>query len=151
MPQERSNNQTLSAADVSLPHALLPLSLLVMLFASSALAENASSLPERGFALAKLHCARCHIVDESNRFTGTSSTPSFKTMVSFLPDWKDRFDSFMSRNPHPAHIRLDVDDPRPENLPATIQELILTQDDIEAILAYVDQLAQTSATGASSD
>ncbi|WP_153769636.1 hypothetical protein [Labrenzia sp. CE80] len=114
---------------------------LLSLSATSGRCEAGSALEQRGLALSKLHCARCHIVDESDRFTGTSSTPSFKIMIEFLNDWEERFVSFMARNPHPAHIRLDGDDPRPEHLPATIREMILSLDDIEAILAYVNQMA----------
>ncbi|WP_417684338.1 hypothetical protein [Roseibium sp.] len=107
-----------------------------------ALASPTEALQQRGFELSKLHCARCHIISEKDRFAGTSSTPSFKIMIEFLKDWEDRFDTFMARNPHPAHVRLQGDGPRPDNLPATIQEVILTLDDIEAILAYVDQMAR---------
>ncbi len=119
----------------------LGLSMALLIAVQSSPAKAQTPLVERGLALSKLHCARCHIVSESDRFTGTSSTPSFKIMIEFLKDWEERFGSFMARNPHPAHIRLDGDDPRPEHLPATIREVILSLDDIEAILAYVDQMA----------
>ncbi|WP_417666992.1 hypothetical protein [Roseibium sp.] len=118
---------------------ILPLMSLAV--AGPALADPGKALSERGLALSKIHCARCHIVHEGDRFTGTSSTPSFKAMIAFLKDWEERFGSFMARNPHPAHIRLQGDSERPEHLPATIREVILTLDDIEAILAYVDQMA----------
>ncbi len=121
-----------------------------LLFASSSMAQSAQSeaLEKRGLELSKLHCARCHIVSEKDRFTGTSSTPSFKIMIVALKDWEERFDTFMARNPHPAHIRLEGDDARPEHLPATIREVILTLDDIEAILAYVHKMAEDLANEA---
>jgi len=100
-----------------------------------------ASLIAKGQALSEHHCARCHIVSDKNRFSGISSTPSFKIMIEVLKDWEDRFQTFMARNPHPAHIRLESDDPRPENLPVTTHEVILSLDDIEAILAYVDSMA----------
>lgn len=95
-----------------------------------------------GYALSKLHCARCHIIHPDDRFTGHASTPSFMIMIDALEDWPERFDTFMGRNPHPAHLRLEGSDARPDNLPATIVEVILTQQEIEDILAYVDYLAK---------
>ena len=110
-----------------------------MITYSVAAAET--GMAQKGLDLSKRHCARCHIVSDKDRFTGISSTPSFKIMIEVLKDWEDRFQTFMARNPHPAHIRLETDDPRPENLPATTYEVILSHDDIEAILAYVNSMA----------
>ena len=100
-----------------------------------------TDLIQKGLALSELHCARCHIVSDKDRFTGISSTPSFRIMIEVLDDWLDRFQTFMARNPHPAHIRLETDALRPENLPVTTHEVVLTHDDIEAILAYVNSMA----------
>ncbi len=100
-----------------------------------------SQLTGKGMELAQQHCGRCHIVSDKNRFGGISSTPSFKIMIEVLKDWEDRFATFMARNPHPAHIRLKTDEPRPAHLPATVREVLLDLDEIEAILAYVDQMA----------
>ncbi len=112
---------------------------MVMCSPPGAVAE--SVLTQKGLALSKLHCARCHIVSDKDRFSGISSTPSFKIMIEVLKDWEDRFQTFMARNPHPAHIRLETDDPRPEHLPVTTHEVILSLDDIEAIMAYVEDMA----------
>lgn len=111
---------------------------------SGAQAQDHASEPliKRGLDLSLEHCARCHIVDERDRFAGISSSPSFKIMIEYLQDWEDRFASFMARNPHPAHMRLEGDDPRPAHLPATTKEVILTLDEIEAILAFVDAMAE---------
>lgn len=110
-----------------------------MITCSASVAET--GMAQKGLELSERHCARCHIVSDKDRFTGISSTPSFKIMIEVLKDWEDRFQTFMARNPHPAHIRLETDDPRPENLPATTYEVILSHDDIEAILAYVNSMA----------
>lgn len=98
-------------------------------------------LSQRGLHLAELHCARCHVVSEKTRGGGISSTPSFMILIKALKDWRDRFESFHARRPHPAHIRFENDDERPEHLPATIEEVVLTIDDLEALLAYADALA----------
>lgn len=102
------------------------------------------ALAQRGKALSQLHCARCHVVTPENRMTGISSTPSFMIMVSALDDWHDRFATFLARRPHPAHLRFENEPPRPQDSPATLAEVILTQDDLQAILAYAEKLAVTS-------
>lgn len=112
-----------------------------LLSAQTSAAADAA-LVEKGRQLAEHHCARCHVVSDQDRFGGISSTPSFKIMIEALDDWEERFHTFMARNPHPAHIRLKDDAPRPDNLPPTVHEVILSHDDIEAILAYVDTLAK---------
>jgi len=94
----------------------------------------------RGLELSKTHCGRCHIVD-ADRFGGISSTPSFKIMIIALKDWETRFATFMARNPHPAHVRLDADGPRPDHQPAAIKEVVLSEEDVDAILAYVHRMA----------
>lgn len=137
MPARRTRRRQPSSLNLVL--ALAFACALVMSASPAASAE--SVLTQKGLELSKLHCARCHIVSEKDRFSGISSTPSFKIMIEVLKDWEDRFQTFMARNPHPAHIRLETDDPRPENLPVTTHEVILSLDDIEAILAYVENMA----------
>lgn len=113
---------------------------LALVAAPHAIASDGAPTDD-GLALAKTHCGRCHIVSEADRFAGISSTPSFKIMIEALPDWAERFDTFMARNPHPAHIRFEGDAERPENLPVAIKEVILTPDEVAAIRAYIDHMA----------
>jgi len=118
--------------------------LAVLIGASSFPSAHAQDIPllaQQGLNLSQTHCGRCHIVAK-DRFAGIASTPSFKIMIQALDDWEDRFDTFMARNPHPAHMRLEGADERPEDLPSTIKEVILTLDEIEAILVYVDYMAE---------
>jgi mono/diheme cytochrome c family protein len=98
------------------------------------------ALAARGKALSQLHCARCHVVTPENRMTGIASTPSFMILVQALEDWRDRFETFHARLPHPAHLRFADDAPRPQDHPATIAEVILEIDDLEAIVAYAEKL-----------
>lgn len=109
---------------------------------------HGSPLSERGKALAKLHCVRCHVVSEDTRGMGISSTPSFMILISALEDWYDRFATFHERKPHPSLMRLEGADKRPDHLPASIHEVILSLDDLEALMAYVEALAQTVQTKA---
>ncbi|MTI42339.1 hypothetical protein JM93_01777 [Roseibium hamelinense] len=104
-------------------------------------ASEPLALVQKGLELSKTHCGRCHIVSKADRFAGISSTPSFMIMIEALSDWQQRFDTFMARRPHPAHIRFAGDNERPEDLPSSIAEVVLTLAEIEAIRAYVDQLA----------
>ncbi|AXS40161.1 hypothetical protein [Breoghania sp. L-A4] len=113
---------------------------LVIVLASTG-ALRASALSERGRHLAETHCARCHVVSEQTRMGGISSTPSFMILIKALEDWRNRFATFFDRPPHPAHIRFEGDAERPEDLPATIAEVILSHADVDALLAYADQLA----------
>lgn len=125
---------------------LITLGLVLGLLAlTPALAQSPDdALAQRGKAVAQLHCARCHVVTPENRMTGISSTPSFMIMVSALEDWHDRFATFLARRPHPAHLRFENEPPRPQESPATLAEVVLSQNDLEAILAYAERLAATS-------
>jgi len=104
-------------------------------------AQQDASLAQRGEALSRLHCARCHVVTPENRMTGISSTPSFMIMISALDDWHERFETFLARRPHPAHLRFETEPERPADSPSTLAEVVLTSDDLEAILAYAETLA----------
>lgn len=102
---------------------------------SQAAAEDAATA--RGLEIAKAHCSRCHIIDEANRFGGISSTPSFKTLLTALPDWKDRFETFYARNPHPSVVRIEEIVKKDREDPS-IAAVELKLADIEAIVAYVE-------------
>ncbi len=107
-------------------------------------AHAAEDLADRGKELSEIHCSRCHVVSPDNRMAGISSTPSFMILIKALDDWHDRFATFHARLPHPAHIRFEGDAPRPENLPATMEnEVILKIEDVDAILAYAQELSKS--------
>ncbi len=100
---------------------------------------QAQSLSEKGLALSREHCARCHVVEQSNRFSGISSTPSFPMLVRALKDWRERFETFHARLPHPSVIRIDGVAP-PSDSPPTTRLVYLKPEDIDAFVAYAESL-----------
>ncbi|MGB1356396.1 MAG: c-type cytochrome [Candidatus Puniceispirillaceae bacterium] len=100
----------------------------------------ASADAERGRELAASHCTRCHVVGDINPYGGIESTPSFIGM-KYLADWERRFEEFYVLPPHPALVRIsEVSAERSEARPAFVHEIILTLEDVDAILAFVRTL-----------
>lgn len=90
-----------------------------------------------GEEIAHRRCGRCHVVSKKNRFGGIGSTPSFGAMKR-LTEWEARFQTFWTLNPHPAFTQIeDVTEPFDPQRPSPIAPLELTQDELEALLAYV--------------
>lgn len=100
---------------------------------------GAQSLAEKGEKLARLHCARCHVVADGNAFSGIGSTPSFRLLVNALSDWRERFETFYTRLPHPSVIRIEGVAPI-NDAPPTIRTVDLKLDDIPALVAYAASL-----------
>lgn len=93
-----------------------------------------------GETLSLALCGRCHVVNETNRMSGLGSTPSFGLLRSF-PDWASRFEGFFALNPHGAFTQIDgVTPPFPIDRPSPISPVEMTLDDLDAILAYVQQV-----------
>jgi mono/diheme cytochrome c family protein len=103
-------------------------------------------LRQRGAEIADRHCGRCHVVDTKNRMRGISSTPSFPLLVRALPDWRERFQTFFARRPHPAVIRIEGIEPPTKDPPTTVP-VELTPDDVDAIVAYAEALAAAESSG----
>ena len=89
-----------------------------------------------GSRLALVHCGRCHVIDERNRYGGIGSTPSFAALRS-MQDWRARFAGFYAINPHPAFTQVEgVTEPFDPMRPPPIAPLSLTLDDAQAIAAF---------------
>lgn len=94
----------------------------------------------QGRELAAKHCTRCHVVGDINPYGGIESTPSFIGM-KYLADWERRFQEFYILPPHPALVRIsEVSAERSDARPAFVQEIVLTLEDVDAILAFVRTL-----------
>jgi hypothetical protein len=126
----------MSARWRSIAVLVLGLAAMAALGVCSALAASA----EAGEALARTHCARCHVLPGEGNM-GLGSTPSFRIMVtSPIADWRERFESFYALRPHPNFVRI-------RELPWTVESLpvaapfTLSLADIADLMAYVDRLA----------
>ncbi len=101
----------------------------------------AAGSAEAGRDLARLHCARCHVIPDYNTM-GIGSTPSFKAMVqSPAKDWRHKFEAFFSLPPHGNFVR--IREYRQVQLtPSAVAPIVIGLDDLEHLMAYVDGLAQ---------
>ena len=99
---------------------------------------DAAGKSEKGREIANQHCARCHVIGDHNRMGGIGSTPSFP-LLRKMADWRERFETFYDRRPHPVHVR--VEGVRQwTDLPSNAQPITITQDDVDDILAFVETL-----------
>jgi len=95
---------------------------------------------EHGREVAATHCTRCHVVGDINPYGGIESTPSFIGM-KYLADWERRFEEFYVLPPHPALVRIsEVSADRSKERPAFVHEIVLTLEDVDAILDFVRTL-----------
>lgn len=93
-----------------------------------------------GAKLAQRLCGRCHVVRDRDRFAGIGSTPSFGALRS-LPRWQQRFAAFWTLNPHPSFTQVKgMTEPFDPARPPPIVPLVMTLDEVEAIIAYVHQI-----------
>lgn len=91
-----------------------------------------------GEKLATQHCARCHVVGTANPHGGINSTPSFQ-LLARRDDWRERFQTFYARRPHPVFVR--VPDVVPwTDLPSPVEPFTITPVEIEDIIDFVDTL-----------
>jgi mono/diheme cytochrome c family protein len=94
----------------------------------------------RGRKLAELHCARCHVIGDFNKYGGIGSTPSFQLLVKSFPDYRARFETFFVRRPHPSFLSIEgVGRPNP-HLPPNAAPIKLPFSAIADLLAFVETL-----------
>jgi len=77
----------------------------VILIFCTPFATLADTQIERGFELARQYCSRCHVIGDYNRLGGIGNSPSFAWMVKSA-DWRERFQTFYARRPHPVFVRV---------------------------------------------
>ncbi len=116
----------------------IPILLAAFVLAATAGAAGAGGDPKLGRKLAIEHCARCHVVGDYNKYGGIGSTPSFSLLVG-LRDWRERFQTFFERRPHPVHVRIK-DIPKRTALPSNAAEITLTLSNVDDILAFAETL-----------
>ena len=99
---------------------------------------------DQGQALARMHCTRCHVVGDMNKYGGIGSTPSFGA-IKTMPDWQERFDIFYILPPHPAVVRVEgISEKRPEHLPAFTKQITLTIEELENLLGFINTLPKAN-------
>jgi mono/diheme cytochrome c family protein len=84
------------------------------------------------------HCTRCHVVGDANPYGGISSTPSFQ-LLARRDDWRERFETFFERRPHPVFVRVPGV-PAWTKLPSVIEPFTVTLKEIDAIVSFVETL-----------
>lgn len=97
--------------------------------------DDAAALA-RGETLALLHCGRCHVVSDRNKYGGIGSTPSFGALRT-IPNWREKFAAFWVYNPHPSFTQVEgVTEPFPAERPPHIAPVELTLEETEAIALF---------------
>ncbi|MBO6519483.1 MAG: cytochrome c [Rhodospirillales bacterium] len=112
----------------------IPALLLLAAMAPPAAADDAKV----GQKIAEEHCSRCHVIGDYNKFGGIGSTPSFNA-IKYLDDWRDRFQTFFLRRPHPAFVQVEGYPP-PTDLEPYATPVILKPAAVTDILAFVETL-----------
>ena len=94
-----------------------------------------------GEKLTLVHCGRCHVINERNKYGGIGSTPSFAA-IRTLEDWEDRMRSFFALAPHPAFTQVEgITEPFPVERPSPIHPVALTEAEIDVITEYTRTIA----------
>jgi len=120
--------------------AAASLSGLVLALATPLAPAWATGDAERGRALSQQHCTRCHVVGDFNPHGGIGSTPSFQMMVKNLADYRERFETFFARRPHPAFIVIEGSERLTPDIPSNIVPIALPQAAIADIQAFAETL-----------
>ena len=107
-----------------------------LLALATAIPGHAETIAQKGRKLAEANCSRCHIVGDDNKFGGISSTPSFRLIVQALDDWRERFQTFHTRLPHPSVIRIEGS-ATPFAEPTT-EPIYLKIEDVDALVAFAE-------------
>lgn len=96
---------------------------------------------EAGERLSLRQCGRCHVINETNRMNAIGSAPSFPVLRTF-DTWLDRFETFYVLKPHGAFTQIDgITAPFDPARPSPIAPVEMTQDDLQAIIAYMATVA----------
>ena len=118
-----------------LPCLAAPILILGVLAASVARAEGDR---EAGRKISIEHCTRCHVVGDANPNGGINSTPSFQ-LLARRDDWRERFETFFARRPHPVFVRVPGVPPWTD-LPSVIEPFTVTLEQVEDIVSFIETL-----------
>ena len=133
-----------SSRHMVLPRDYLLLSVVALIFCGSTISAAAAGDVTAGRKIAHQHCARCHVIDEKNKFGGIGSTPSFKLLVTAFKDWRTRFKTFYARRPHPALITIEGRGRLREDLPPNAHPIELSSKAVDDILALAEDIRRSA-------
>ncbi|MCB1521373.1 MAG: hypothetical protein KDJ37_12470 [Hyphomicrobiaceae bacterium] len=109
-------------------------------------AVRAEGQADNGQKLAETHCSRCHVIGSFNPHGGIGSTPSFRLLVTALADWRERFETFYARRPHPAFVAIEgIGRPR-EDLPPNAHPVTLPKSALDDLVALAERMNAAAAT-----
>ncbi len=103
-----------------------------------ATAARAEGNVKTGREISVTHCTRCHVVGDANPNGGINSTPSFQ-LLARRDDWRERFQTFFERRPHPVFVRVPGVPPWTK-LPSVVEPFNITLQEIEDVMAFVETL-----------
>lgn len=113
---------------------------LLIALATALSAARAEGDAEKGRELAVKHCARCHVVGDHNPHGSIGSTPSFRSLVNWLPDYRERFRTFFARRPHPVFVRQPGETRKETDPKPYATEFVITPEDAEDLLSFAETL-----------
>ena len=96
--------------------------------------------PKAGQEFAETHCARCHVISPERPYGGIGSTPSFPLLAT-MKDYKERFQSFYDRRPHPVFARMENVE-KWADLPSPVAEFDVSAKDIDDIMAFIETIKE---------
>ena len=95
---------------------------------------------EAGREVAEQHCSRCHVIGDYNKYGGIGSTPSFQLLANSFPDYKERFETFYARRPHPVFVIIEGYGRHMPELPPNAAPVKLPVRAVADVLAFVETL-----------
>lgn len=116
-------------------------SMIIFAWLAIALSHDAMAADiARGKDISEQQCARCHVVGDFNPNGGISSTPSFQLLVKRRPDYRERFETFYARRPHPAFVIIEGVERLMPELPVNASPVTLPIEAVADIVAFVETL-----------
>ena len=116
--------------------------LLLVTLTAVAVPAAAEGDVEAGRKVAEQHCSRCHVVGDYNKYGGIGSSPSFQLLANNFPGYKDRFETFFARRPHPVFVIIEGYGRHMPELPPNAAPVKLPLSAVADVLAFVETMRE---------